>query len=67
MKLYVLLYADDTIVLAESATELRVDMNELNQYCQKWSLSINATKTKIVIFRKERCVNTHCFILVMKN
>ena len=52
MKLYVLLYADDTIILAESATELQVAMNELNQYCQKWSLSINATKTKIVIFSK---------------
>ena len=52
MKLYVLLllYADDTVVLAESASELQVAMNELNQYCQKWSLSINATKTKIIIF-----------------
>ena len=40
MKLYVLLYADDTVVLAESAVELQAAMNELNQYCQKWSLSI---------------------------
>ena len=41
MKLYVLLYADDTVVLAESANELQLALNE---YCQKWSLSVNITK-----------------------
>ena len=35
MKFCVLLYADDTVVLDESAVELQAAMNELNQYCQK--------------------------------
>ena len=37
MKLHVLLYADDTIVLAESANEIQLALNNLNEYCQKWS------------------------------
>ena len=52
MKLYVLLYADDIVVLAESANELQLALNKLNEYCQKWSLSVNVTKTKIVIFSR---------------
>ena len=52
MKLYVLLYADDTVVLAESANELQLALNELNEYCQKWSLAVNVHKTKIVIFSR---------------
>ena len=52
MKLYVLLYADDIVVLAEPANELQLALNKLNEYCQKWSLSVNVTKTKIVIFSR---------------
>ena len=50
MKVCVLLYADDTVVLAESANELQLSLNKLDKYCQKWSLSVSVTKTKIVIF-----------------
>ena len=63
MELHVLLYTDDTVVLAESAIELQVAMNELNQYYQKWSLSINATKTKIGIFSNEKVCQCPLFYL----
>ena len=46
MKLYLLLYADDTIMMAESARELQDALNALNEYCEKWSLTVNADKTK---------------------
>ena len=52
VNLYVLLYADDTIVLAESAEQLQKALCELHAYCNKWSLRINISKTKIVIFSK---------------
>ena len=38
LKLYVLLYADDTIVLAESPDELQIALNALSDYCNKWKL-----------------------------
>ena len=52
LKLYVLLYADDTIIMAESDQELQLALSGLNDYCKKWSLQINVSKTKIVIFSR---------------
>ena len=50
--LFTLLYADDTIVLAENAEELQLALNALFDYCQTWHLTVNTTKTKIVIFSR---------------
>jgi hypothetical protein len=50
LRLYVLLYADDTIILAESQSDLQNALNSLNCYCLTWDLSVNTNKTKIVIF-----------------
>ena len=52
MRLYVLLYADDTIILAESAKDLQLSLDRLKEYCDKWSLKVNVSKTKIVIFSR---------------
>ena len=52
MKLYLLLYADDTIILAESHVELQAALNTMYLYCKQWKLEVNASKTKIVIFKK---------------
>ena len=52
IKLYTLLYADDTILLAESSDQLQKCLNSLDKYCQKWHLSVNVNKTKIVIFSR---------------
>lgn len=52
LKLYVLLYADDTVVLAESPVELQQALDAMYQYCNLWKLNVNTDKTKIVIFFK---------------
>lgn len=52
LHLYVLLYADDTVILAESASQLQLALNSLADYCEKWHLSVNTTKTKIIIFSR---------------
>ena len=49
LKLYLLLYADDTIMLAESYVELQAALNAMYLYCKSWKLAVNASKTKIVI------------------
>ena len=38
-----LLYADDTIVLAESVNELQMVLNAVKEYCNKWSLTVNTS------------------------
>ncbi len=61
LRLYVLLYADDTIVMAESAEELQLALNEVNQYCTLWHLTVNTSKTKIVIFSRGKVRNYPTF------
>ena len=50
LKIYVLLYADDTILLAESLEELQTALNIMILYCNDWNLKINVSKTKVVFF-----------------
>ena len=52
VNLYCLLYADDTIILAESSDQLQSALDAVNDYCQKWKLTVNTSKTKIVIFSR---------------
>ena len=52
INMYTLLYADDTLVLAESPAELQIALDEVGVYCCKWGLSINKTKTNVVIFSR---------------
>ena len=51
-KLFCLLYADDSIILAESPEELQVALDAVQDYCRKWHLIVNTSKTKIVIFSR---------------
>ena len=47
-----LLWADDIILLSESAVGLQNCINNLCEYCRKWDLEINIKKTKSLIFNK---------------
>ena len=61
-KLYLLLYADDTVIFAQTAAELQSALNAMYLYCETWKLSVNVAKTNIVIFSKNReCENTQFF------
>ena len=42
-----LLYADDTVLLSTTAADLQYNLNMFYQYCNKWKLKINGSKTKI--------------------
>ena len=49
-KLYVLLYADDTVIFAETKEELQSALNAMYLYCKSWDLEVNPTKTKVTVF-----------------
>ena len=51
-KLYILLYADDTVILAESQEDLQQSINLMERYCSMWKLNINVSKTKITFFSR---------------
>ena len=47
-----LLFADDMVILGKSPQDLQNSIDLLQSYCEKWGLSINVKKTKVVVFRK---------------
>ena len=54
LKLYLLLYADDIVIFSSTSDGLQKGLDVLSDYCQKWKLTVNTEKTKIMIFRKGR-------------
>ena len=51
LKMFMLLYADDTIC-SESAEGLQQALDALSNYCDNWSLRVNVYKTKVVVFSR---------------
>lgn len=51
-KLNCLMFADDIVLLSESAEGLQNSLNKLNIYCKKWKLTLNTDKTKVIIFNR---------------
>ena len=52
LKLFLLLYADDIIIFANTAQELQINLDILSEYCTRNRLVVNTGKTKIMIFRR---------------
>ena len=46
------MYADDLILLSESAAGLQNSLDKLQSYCMKWNLTVNLKKSQIIIFNK---------------
>ena len=62
LKLLIILYADDTVLFANSKVNLQKCLDGLENYCNKWKLKINADKTKIIIFKKGKAeIHNHNF------
>lgn len=57
LRLLIILYADDTVLLSETPEDLQNQLNSFLLYCQQWKLEVNIEKTKIVIFTKGRVKN----------
>jgi hypothetical protein len=63
IKLLLLLYADDTVLMAETPEELQKALDSFNEYCQLWKFKINLDKTKVVIFSKGYSKKAYNFTL----
>ena len=58
------MYADDLVIVSESATGLQNSLTLLQEYCIKWNLNININKTKCMVFNKSsRLINKHKFTI----
>ena len=54
LQLLVLLYADDTVLLANNVKQFRKILKEYSSYCENWGLKINVDKSKIMIFGRSK-------------
>lgn len=54
LKLLILLYADDTVLFSDNETDLQHALFVFEEYCQRWKLTVNTLKTKVVVFSRGR-------------
>ena len=52
LKLWLMLYADDTVILWETSAGLQESLDVMYDYCEQWKLYLNVDKSEIVVFRK---------------
>lgn len=57
LELYLLLYADDTVVLSESILGLQKALDAVAEYCGQWNLFVNVDKTKVIVFSRGKIRN----------
>ena len=67
LKLFTLLYADDTILYSDSVNDLQLQLNSFNEYCEIWKLKINIDKTKFMVFSKRHTNQEISFKINGKN
>ena len=51
LKIFMLLYADDIVIFANTKEQLQNSLDLLLEYCNRWKLTINISKTKVIVFR----------------
>ena len=67
MHLFLLLYADDTAILAETPEKMQTALDKLDEYCTSWGLQVNVDKTKVVVFSRGKVRNLPTFSLNSMN
>ena len=50
-EIQILMYADDIAIFADTIGGLQRKINILQDYCNEWSLSVNLSKTQVVVFK----------------
>ena len=70
-KLFVLLYADDTVVFATSEETLTQSLNLFANYCNQWKLDIKYDKTKVLVvgdmINRQRHIRIENYMIEMLN
>ena len=59
-KMFLLLYADDISIFANTAEEMQNSLNLLSNYCERWKLKVNVMKTKEMVFGKGGTLRKKC-------
>ena len=52
LKIFLLFYAGDIVIFAETSEDLQSSLDISYDYYQKWKLKVNIDKSKVMVFRK---------------
>ena len=58
-QLFLLLFADDIVLLSSTIGGLQKQINELEKYCKETKLDVNMKKTKVITFKKGGKLSRH--------
>ena len=61
MKLEVLLFVDDKVVLADSAERLESNLKAISEVLSRWELKVNGKKTKVTMVARQK---GHCEVRI---
>lgn len=62
IQIFMLLFADDTVIFSYSKEGLQILLNNLHDYCTKWGISVNIDKTVVMVFKSgNRPINVDLF------
>lgn len=67
INIFLLLFADDLAIISETPNGLQKHLNTLHTYCERWGLTVNIDKTKVMIFQKGRTRKGYNFCYNNKN
>ena len=71
LKLFVLLYADDTVVFATSEETLIQSLNLFSNFCNQWKLDITYDKTRVLVvgdrINRQRHIRIENYMIEMLN
>ena len=56
--IYLLLFADDAVIISDSKEGLKKSLTQLESYCKKWKLTVNVSNIKEVFFSNGVPVST---------
>ena len=59
----ILLYADDIVLIAANENDLQFLLSIVENWCRKWRLEVNLTKTSVMHVRNVRCQNSNFVFL----
>lgn len=54
IKMFLMLYADDTLLFSESAEDMQRQLDCFKTYCDHWKLKVNVSKSKAMVFASRR-------------
>ena len=54
IKIFIILYAEDTVIMSETEEGLQQALLNFEQYCDLWKLKVNTQKANIFIFSRRK-------------